>query len=473
MTTMHYGDGRRTNIDAAITDDELRERIAELRGHDQLTREQSDELRDYEHHLAQRATRREKLLGRATDPEWVARNGERAGRERTPAREPDEPQTPLGRSRDLARRTIDAAVRSGSLPDYAAARAEALVSQGPAYAQSAAARIVAATGDPAYERAFATKVTRGDDARDIWTDDERRAWQRVLQLQSEQRAMGISADNAGGYMVPLTLDPSILLTSDGSTNPLRAAARVVQTATDSWNGVSSAGASAEWKPEGNEVADASPTLGQPNIPVHLGDAFVPYSFELEQDAPRFVAELRTVLLDAADQLQAAAYMTGSGVGQPTGLVTALPAGSKVATATADTVVAADVVGLQNALPPRFQPRARWMGNLATINEIGSFETANGSLRFPEVGSGSLLRKPLDEASHLAAAGDTAAAGNDNVLIYGDFQQFVIVDRIGSTLELVPHLFGANGRPTGQRGALLWFRTGSDVVVPEAFRLLTA
>jgi predicted phage gp36 major capsid-like protein len=38
--------------------------------------------------------------------------------------------------------------------------------------------------------------------------------------------------------------------------------------------------------------------------------------------------------------------------------------------------------------------------------------------------------------------------------------------------VVPHLFGANRRPTGQRGALLWFRTGSNVVVPQAFRLLS-
>jgi predicted phage gp36 major capsid-like protein len=28
-------------------------------------------------------------------------------------------------------------------------------------------------------------------------------------------------------------------------------------------------------------------------------------------------------------------------------------------------------------------------------------------------------------------------------------------------------------PTGQGGALVWFRTGSDVVVPQAFRLLNA
>jgi HK97 family phage major capsid protein len=68
--------------------------------------------------------------------------------------------------------------------------------------------------------------------------------------------------------------------------------------------------------------------------------------------------------------------------------------------------------------------------------------------------------------------NAAASENNYPLLYGDFGQFVVVDRLGGTLEIVNHLFGANRRPTGQRGALLWFRTGSNVVVPQAFRLLS-
>jgi predicted phage gp36 major capsid-like protein len=49
---------------------------------------------------------------------------------------------------------------------------------------------------------------------------------------------------------------------------------------------------------------------------------------------------------------------------------------------------------------------------------------------------------------------------------------VIVDRIGATLETIQHVVGPNNRPTGQRGALLWFRTGSDVVNPNALRVLS-
>lgn len=50
------------------------------------------------------------------------------------------------------------------------------------------------------------------------------------------------------------------------------------------------------------------------------------------------------------------------------------------------------------------------------------------------------------------------------MIGGDFKEgFVIGDRIGASVELIPYLFGASQRPTGQRGAYLWWRTGSAVV----------
>ena len=65
------------------------------------------------------------------------------------------------------------------------------------------------------------------------------------------------------------------------------------------------------------------------------------------------------------------------------------------------------------------------------------------------------------------------AGNDYVALYGDFQNFVIVDGWPNSRELVPNLFGANRRPTGQRGALLYARIGSDSVNDNAFRMLVA
>jgi HK97 family phage major capsid protein len=62
------------------------------------------------------------------------------------------------------------------------------------------------------------------------------------------------------------------------------------------------------------------------------------------------------------------------------------------------------------------------------------------------------------------------AAADYLVLSGDFQQFAIVDRLGTSIEVVPHLFGANQRPTGQRGFYMHYRTGSQVLIADAFRL---
>jgi HK97 family phage major capsid protein len=375
--------------------------------------------------------------------------------------------------RDRALRTIERAHRSGDLPDYAAERASGLVEHGPQRDRTLAAQWAATTGAEAYRTAFAKLLADPTRGHMLWSAEEQGAYQAVAEVQGQMRAMSLT-DSAGGYMVPLTLEPSIILTGTGSINPLRQVSRVVQTVTDQWQGVKSAGVTAEWIAEATQVADAAPTLDDVPITVHKGDAFVPFSFEVGMDAPNFLNELQTLLLDAADQLQATAFTTGSGTGQPKGIITALAGtASEINVITSETFAAADVFAIQEALPPRFQARARWQANVAVLNDIQQFETAAGAKVFPEVSAEPpmLLRKPLHENSNMDGAWNVAATANNYILVYGDFSQFIIVDRVGTTLELIPNIMGANQRPTGQRGALLWFRTGSDVSDVAAFRML--
>lgn len=385
----------------------------------------------------------------------------------------DQPPTLGGGDlRSAALRIVDTAHRSGELPDGAAERVARLVDQPESQAErTLAARWAVTAGAPEYRTAFAKLLADPQRGHLLWTPGESEAYRAVAAVRTEFRAMSLN-DNAGGYMVPLTLDPAILLTSAGSINPLRQISRVVQTVTDGWQGVTSAGATAEWKTESAEAADGSPSIAPAPIPVHFGDSFVPYSFEVGMDAVNFLNELQGVLLDAAAQLMATAYTTGTGAGQPKGVITALAGtASEINGSGTEVLTAADAFALQNALPARFQARAQWCAHLATINALAQMETANGSLKFPELRNGQLLRKPLNELSNMDGTTDAAVTGSNYSLVYGDFTNFVIVDRIGTTLEIVPHLTGPNGRPTGQRGALMWFRTGSDVVVPNAFRLL--
>jgi predicted phage gp36 major capsid-like protein len=106
-------------------------------------------------------------------------------------------------------------------------------------------KLIVASSRPEYRSAF-TKYIGGN--ADLMSNDERRAVQEVRTSYS-------LTDNAGGYAVPALLDPSIILTSDGSVNPMRQVSRIVTGIDDTWRGVSSAGITASWDSEGIEASD--------------------------------------------------------------------------------------------------------------------------------------------------------------------------------------------------------------------------
>jgi predicted phage gp36 major capsid-like protein len=67
-------------------------------------------------------------------------------------------------------------------------------------------------------------------------------------------------------------------------------------------------------------------------------------------------------------------------------------------------------------------------------------------------------------------GTLTGGAADYLVLSGDFRQFCIVDRLGTLVIPVPFVVGAKRRPTGERGWHLMWRTGSDVLIADAFRL---
>jgi HK97 family phage major capsid protein len=288
------------------------------------------------------------------------------------------------------------------------------------------------------------------------------------------RAMSLT-DAAGGYLVPFQLDPTIIITANGSVNQIRQVARQVIATSDVWNGVSAGAVSWSYDAEAAEVSDDSPTLAQPTVPVYKAQGFVPISTEAFGDAANVTAEVGRLLAFGKDVLEPNAFAVGTGTGMPTGLITALAGTtSEVAAATDDTFALADVYALHGALAARYRnmPSTAWMANTLIYNRIRQFDTSGGAALWAQLGEGqpqALLGRRALESEDMDGA-ITAAAAN-YVLIFGDFSNYVIADRIGTTVEFVPHLFGANRRPTNQRGWLAYVRHGADSVNDAGFRML--
>jgi HK97 family phage major capsid protein len=299
------------------------------------------------------------------------------------------------------------------------------------------------------------------------------------QGRADRAALSLTGAN-GGYLVPFTLDPTIILTNDGATNPFRDIATIKTITTDDWNGVTSAGVTAEWIAEATEVADGSPTFAQPSITVHKADAYIQASMEVVADSG-ISGDITMLIADAKGRLEAAAFATGSGSGQPYGIVTELNlvtasrvAGSSGAAGAADFVLA-DVYALVNALPPRHRPGSAWLSEQSIQNRIRRFgEGSNGSnsafwadlnVDTPPL----LLGRPVYESS---AMDSTIVSGsNDNVLILGAFKNYYIVDRMGLELQFNPMVLGSNRRPTGEVAWVAFWRVGARAVDPNAFRML--
>lgn len=389
------------------------------------------------------------------------RSGRREGARSNPFDTSDlRMNTPRSEVRDRALRAIEACEE---LPDEARAEAERKVRRFDTRT-GALARHILATGSPAYRSAFGKMI--GGEAWDLDSDER--------QAVAEARAMSLT-DASGGFAVPFTLDPTIIDSRDGTVNPFRRIASVRTIVTDTWNGVSSAGVTASWDAEAAEVSDDSPTLTQPSIPVHKAQAFVPFSVEIQGDWAGLEEEMRREFANAKDDLEATAHAVGTGVGQPTGIVTALDnTASEIAPTTAETFAVADIYKVEEALPPRFRSRAQWAANRAIYNDVRQFDTQGGASLWERIGAGlpaQLIGYPVNEASAMDDGFNPAVTADNFLLILGDWQYFRIVDRVGMSIELIPHLMGANRRPTGQRGMWAWWRTGSDSVLDKAFRML--
>lgn len=367
------------------------------------------------------------------------------------------------RLHDNAKRAIERAAFPGLLggKERGQSRAMQLLESLDDKAGSLARRMLA-TGSPVYQRAFGKAVTA----------------LTVNGLSNEERAaLSLSSDGQGGYAVPFDLDPTVILANDGSTNPLRQISRVEMTVAKEWQGLTTTGITVSRVAEVVEAADPNLSFDQPTVRPSAVHAFVPFSMDLDMDWTQMRSQLTRIIQDAKDNEEASSFVNGdgsliSGGGHnPDGIAAGLAAGSEVPGGASFT--SQDLYDLEagtNGLGERWLARASWLANRAIYNLVRQFDTQGGADLWVRLGEGQppeLIGYPAFRASAMP----TTPTGR--YLILGDFSQYLIVDRVGMSVELVPHLFGASSRfPNGQRGIYARWRNSTKILVDDAFRVLT-
>jgi len=179
-------------------------------------------------------------------------------------------------------------------------------------------------------------VTENDDYREAWmklvTEPHPMLspeQQQAVRAFNEYRAASEGTTTAGGFGIPVFIDPSIIMTAQGSGNPFLTLARQVDVNTNVWKGVSSAGVSWSFDSEASAVSDDMATLAQPTVTVFMARGFIPFSIEIGQDYPGFASEMQALLSAGYDELLVDKFTRGSGTGEPKGILTCLSANTNV------------------------------------------------------------------------------------------------------------------------------------------------
>ncbi|MDR4306573.1 phage major capsid protein [Chelatococcus sambhunathii] len=283
----------------------------------------------------------------------------------------------------------------------------------------------------------------------------------------ERKALTVAVDTAGGFLAPeIFASELIKLTTEFS--PIRAYANVVNVAGDSIVYPRRTGTtSATWVGETEDRTASQPAYEQITLANHELATYTDVSTKLLEDNQfNLEGELQADFAENFGKTEGLAFVKGTGVGQPKGLMTATGI-AEVKTGAASAFPAsnpADVlIGMYHKLPTVHAQRGAWVMNRNTLAEIRKWKDGQGRYLIvdpiSEGAATTLLGRPIVEMLDMA---DIAA--NAYPIVFGDLSGFRIVDRIGLSLLRDPYTLATKGQVRFHARK----RTGSDVTHPDRF-----
>ena len=376
--------------------------------------------------------------------------------------------------KELVKRAMQAAEQNGShLTNKQQKLLEQKIrSRSSAMDGSVVARMLLISESEEYHSAFA----KGMSGNPFFTPEEANAAQ-------EMRAANEGTTTAGGFGIPVLIDPTIILTSGAISAPILDICKITPITTNQWKGVSSAGVTWSYYAEAAVVADNTPTLAQPTIPVYRNSGFIPYTIEVGEDYPDFQEEMSEQLAQGYLNLVAVTSMTGTGSSQPTGIFTGMQTGSgapsHIICTTLGTFGAVDGRAAWKALPERFRANATWVMHVAAENNVRAWSGAGTAATALSDFTVNMTAEGVEILmGHRLMTSDyappwTGTTGAASAAVVGDFSHFRLIQRQGMVVELVPHLFDTStGRPIAERGWFAYARHGMDADTYNAFRLIS-
>lgn len=292
-----------------------------------------------------------------------------------------------------------------------------------------------------------TRLNRPGTGTEIRSEEpaiERRAFASYLRFGNqtpadEIRALTVSNDPQAGYLAPAEMSTEFVRDLV-QFSPIRQFASVRTTGAPSVKYPKRTGiTNAQWEGELEESQESSVTFGQMELVIHKMTTFVDISNELLADSGGTAeTEVRLALAEDFGQKEALAFVSGSGVKQPEGIMSNASIGHTV-NGHATNLSADKLIDLLYALPAAYRnaPGAAWAMNGTTLAAVRKLKDGqNNYLWSPAFVAGqpeTILGKPVVEMVDLPDIADGAYP-----IIFGDWSAYRIVDRLALSVLSDPY-----------------------------------
>lgn len=252
----------------------------------------------------------------------------------------------------------------------------------------------------------------------------------------EQRAQSVGTTTAGGFTVPedfrRQLEDAML--QFGGMRQSRASVLTTATGADlpmpTSNDTAQAG---EILAENTAVNEQDITFGQTVLNAYkYSSKLIRVSQELLQDgAFDLNGFLARKLGERIGRITNLHFTTGTGTGQPSGIVTGSTVGKTGTTGQTTTVIYDDLVDLIHSVDPAYRQNAEFMFSDNTLAAIKKLKDSNGLPLFvPQVQSGGDVTARILGHSYVINQDVADMAANAKSILFGDMSKYMIRDVLG-------------------------------------------
>lgn len=284
-----------------------------------------------------------------------------------------------------------------------------------------------------------------------------------------QNALSVGSNPDGGYLVPDEFDRTLVQALE-EENIFRSLAKVIKTQSGAHIiPVANDTMTAKWLDEGQSITETATKFSQVQLNAYKLGTAIRVSNELLNDAffdlSGYIAERFGKAMGYEEEK---AFINGTGIKQPTGILHATGGGTHSVKTVSETDVTFDeVIKLKYQLKSPYRKKAVWLCNedlvykLRTIVDTNKHYIWSDSLTADEPST--LLGAPVYTSAYMPSV-----AKGEDVLVYGDFSYYWIADRQTRTFRRLNELYAMND----QVGFLTTQRVDGKLVLPEAIQILT-